>query len=81
MDKAHIKRGGRVSYWLGGHTVHTTYGLSLSSSVNEQLGRVLPFLINFERHRDSGCQGKRLSQSKYLNERDIFEKEQITFST
>jgi len=48
----------------------TQEGLCLSLSV-----------LKYEAQRLNGCQGKRLSQSKYLKGRDIFEKEQITFST
>lgn len=38
-------------------------------------------VLEYETPRHSGCQGKRLSQSKYPNGSDLFEKEQITFST
>lgn len=48
---------------------------------NVEGSRLSLSFLEYEAQRLSGCQGKRLSQSKYLNGRDIFEKEQITFST
>lgn len=49
--------------------------------VGGALARLSLSVLKYKPQRLSGCQGKRLSQSKYLNERDIFEKKQITFST